>query len=226
MTASKPKPSRKRAWLRFAIYLILLIIGLLFGGFIAFSNHVSRIAPPNPIPQADGIVVWTGKGGGRLETGAQLLTDGFGERLFISGVNTSVSEDKIISLLGVSGEVGQCCVDLDYAAENTIGNARETAAWALAWGYEHIILVTSAYHMPRAQIEISAVAGRMRITPYPVAPDVQRNWWSDGPTFRRLSQEYGKLLLTYLRDPGSENHRGTPPLKQPGAKLENNSSGD
>ena len=214
MSSAAKQKSRKRALFRFLIYLLLLIAALLFGGFIAFSNHVSKIRPPDPIPVADGIVVWTGKGGGRLETGAALLQDQLGERLLISGVNRSVSKDAVLNLLNIGNETGECCVDLDYAAENTIGNARETAAWAMAWGFEHIILVTSAYHMPRAEIEISAVAGRLRITPYPVAPDVKTNWWSDGPTFRRLIQEYGKLLLTYLREPGSENQRGAPPIKQ------------
>lgn len=214
MKTRRTKPSKKRAWFRFLIYLILLILALMFGGFIAFSNHVSNILPPDPVPKVDGIVVWTGKGGGRLETGGELFQDGYGERLFVSGVNRSVSQDNILELLGLPTNSGDCCVDLDYAAENTIGNARETASWAMAWGYEHIILVTSAYHMPRAEIEISAVAGRMRITPYPVAPEIRHNWWSDGPTFRRLSQEYGKLLLTYLRDMSSETQRGSRPLQQ------------
>jgi len=85
---------------------------------------------------------------------------------------------------------------LDYKAEDTIGNARETASWAKALGYEHIILVTSSYHMPRAEIEIGAAAGRIKITAYPVINPDGKKWYADGARFKRLLQEYGKLLLT------------------------------
>jgi len=114
----------------------------------------------------------------------------------------------------ISDEKSACCVDLDYKALDTIGNARETDKWLTVLGYEHIILVTSAYHMPRAQIEIGALSGRVRITPYPVAYDPAGPWWKDGVQFRRLLQEYGKLLLTYLRQSGNKNQREAPQLSE------------
>ncbi len=215
MTSSKVKETRKGGWRRFWLYLALLALGLLFGGFIAFANHVQALKSPSAIPDADGIVVWTGKGGGRLETGADLLTRAHGERLLISGVNQSLEREQVLALLNLSAELENCCVDLDYVAVDTIGNARETAAWSRALGYEHIILVTSAYHMPRAENEISSVAGRIRITPYPVISNPNVKWWSDRTTLNRLMQEYGKLLLTYLRGAGSKKQRGTPILETP-----------
>lgn len=95
--------------------------------------------------------------------------------------------------------MSDCCLDLDYNAKNTIGNAYETTAWAKALGYKHIILVTSAYHMPRAEIEIKATTSQIKITPFPVFIQTGEKWYSNSDRFKRLVQEYSKLLISYLR---------------------------
>ncbi len=203
--AEKPakltKKERRWGWIKFLTFILVLVFAMLLGGFLSFAQHVDGLKTPakNDVPKADGIVVWTGKGGGRLEAAGQLLSDGKGERLLVSGVNAQIDMAQIAGLSGLGPDETECCVDLDYAAENTIGNARETAAWAQALDYKHIILVTSAYHMPRAQVEITTAAGRIRITPFPVMRDNPAKWYQDGARFKRLLQEYSKLLLSYSR---------------------------
>jgi len=181
------------------------------GGFVAFAQYVDRISPPETLVPADGIVVWTGKGGGRLQAGVDLLQSGKGERLLISGVHENNGTAEILEITGLSPNLAECCLDLDYAAKDTIGNARETASWAMALGYDHIILVTSAYHMPRAQVEIAAAAGRIRITPYPVERADTRKWYKSADRTERLLQEYSKLLLAYAR--GRDGQAKPPELK-------------
>ena len=207
--SSKPK-SKRRGWGRFFYYLLLILLAFIVGGFLSFAYTVDNQVPPSPVPNADGIVVWTGKGGGRLTSGAALLAGGHGERLLISGVNEKNTREDVLKLLSLDPVLADCCVDLDYAAYDTVGNARETAIWSEALGYEHIILVTSAYHMPRAEIEIAAARGRIRITPYAVLAPGTPKWWEDGGRFRRMLQEYGKLLLTYVRRTATGSNRGTP----------------
>lgn len=209
------KHEKRKGWIKFFVYVLTLVFICLMVGFVLFLRTISRSELPMPIPKADGIVVWTGKGGGRLNAGAQLLQAGRGERLLISGVNDINSREQILDVLDISKDIANCCVDLDYAAKDTVGNARETSMWTQALGYEHIILVTSAYHMPRAEIEISATRGRLRITPYPVAGDPIDGWWKDGPMAKRIIGEYGKLVLSYLRHPGTQAHRGAPVLERP-----------
>ena len=214
------KAQKRRGWLKFMLFMGLLS-GLVFSlGFLTFAHRVDTLSPPSAVEKSDGIVVWTGRGGGRLITGGQLLSAKKGERLLISGVNDQNSLEDITQLTGLTQKQAQCCLDLDYLAKDTIGNARETASWARALGYEHIILVTSAYHMPRAQLEIGAVAGRMRITPYPVTNPGQGPWYKNAARFKRLSQEYVKLLLAYLRDPASREDQGAPLLPNLPAKSE------
>ena len=204
--------AKRRGWAQYVIFMLSLSLILFWGGFVVFAEKVRHLRPPTTLTKADGIVVWTGKGGGRLETGANLLRRGKGERLLISGVNEHTSLEAIKSLVILPDIKAECCIDLDYAAQDTIGNARETASWAQALGYEHIILVTSAYHMPRAEIEIAATAGRIKITPYPVVNPREARWWSNKARFKRIFQEYSKLLLTYLRGSSDKSRNGSPPL--------------
>ena len=206
---------KKRGWLTFLLFMAGLSATIFCVGFVTFAQKVDRLRAPGTAPNADGIVVWTGYGGGRLETGGALLKAGKGERLLISGVNPKNNLEDITELVRVDSKTAKCCIDLDYLATDTIGNARETSSWAQALGYEHIILVTSAYHMPRAQLEISAVSGRMKITAYPVIRSEAGRWFNVGARFKQLFQEYGKLVLAYLRDPASQDNQGAPLLSTP-----------
>ena len=62
-----------------------------------------------------------------------------------------------------------CCVDLDYDALNTVGNAEMADLWARNLGFKELILVTSDYHMPRTLLEFDRFAHVSVIRPYPVA---------------------------------------------------------
>lgn len=207
---TQPKPSKLKGWGKFFGFLIILAICVCIGGFLKFVSIISQPLDEVTLPKADGIVVWTGKGGGRLAAATQLLKDGYGERLLISGINQYNSREDIKGLLSINDELGACCLDLDYAAINTAGNARETYIWAESLGYEHLILVTSAYHMPRARVEMSNAAGWIRITAYPVTSPDTGVWWRDRAQFGRYAREYGKLLRSLLREPRTRSTAGTP----------------
>ena len=210
MTTAKTAPSEgknrtvKGALFSVTKFLLSFATTLLICGFIAFSVHISKLEPPSSIDKVDGIVVLTGKGGGRLDAGADLLKNGYGERLLISGVNRSLDTEDMRDILELDDDVYDCCVNLDYEAENTYENGLETANWARALGYEEIILVTSAYHMPRAKIEISTAMKGIKIIPYPVKRERADDepWWGGKDNARRILREYGKLLITYAREPG------------------------
>ena len=207
MTIPKPalqNRSRISLWIRFILFMIGLVFIAIMSGFFAFANLIERQALPQPIPKVDGIVVLTGAGGGRLEAGGKLLANDYGERLLISGVNNEISREQVLSILSLPPTLSACCVDLDYAARNTVENALEAESWARALGYEHILLVTSAYHMPRAKLELSQRSRYLRVTPYPVISLAwDKKWWRDKDHRLRLFKEYGKVLLTYTRNPGS-----------------------
>lgn len=195
----------------FKVFKFLFGFGtlLLATGFGIFVAYISTSKPPAPLPKIDGIVVLTGADGSRLMVGADLLQQGHGERLLISGVNRKIKPPQIQNLLGLDDAQFSCCVDLDYEAENTYDNGRETANWARALGYEKILLVTSAYHMPRAKMEISSALGGVDIVAYPVVTERTDDapWWGGWDKTKLLLREYGKLLVSYAREPGKRPNR-------------------
>lgn len=190
----------------FKVFKFLFGFGatLLICGFALFVTYISTAKPPASLPKVDGIVVLTGADGSRLLVSAQLLQAGHGERLLISGVNPTIKPAQIQALLKLEAEHFSCCVDLDYEAENTFGNAQETANWAKALGFEKILLVTSSYHMPRAKMEIASAMDGIDIVAYPVATEHSDDapWWGGWDKTKLLVREYGKLLVSYAREPG------------------------
>ena len=168
-------------------------------GFVVFAGAIERGVPPN-VTRADGIVALTG-GAQRLEAASQLMAGGKGRRLFITGVNPATSRADIARNFSEIAPYMDCCVDLDYEAANTIGNASQTRRWMERHGFRSLVVVTSAYHMPRTLLEFSFEIPMARITPYPVVSDsvVLDGWWADEATFRILAGEYVKFLFAWVR---------------------------
>lgn len=171
-------------------------------GLLAFADRVARLSPAREPPRADGVVALTGGSDVRLRVATALLEDGMGRRLLLSGVNQKVTRAQMWGVTGAAKPLFDCCVDLDFAAANTIGNARETARWARAMGYRSLILVTADYHMPRATLELRATMPEASIYPYPVVtPDLDARHWADTSAGARLMvSEYLKYLVALGRE--------------------------
>ena len=141
----------------------------------------------------------------------RLLEEHKGQRLLISGVNRIVTDDELLrGALNVDPELAQCCIDLGRSAEDTLGNASETAAWAREHHYTRLILVTDDYHMPRSHAELSLALPEAEIYPYPV-----RTRWTDPALWRsdlgaagRLAAEYVKYLVIRGREAVIDLGRG------------------
>lgn len=183
-----------------ALVIILALIWL--AGLFAFADRARRAEPPATVPQADGIVVLTGASDERIQAGLDLLQQGKGRRMLVSGVNEVVQREELRQAQGAPRRLYECCVDLGYDARDTVGNAQEIAAWASAKGFERLIVVTSDYHMPRSLLEIRAVAPRLQLFAYPVATRLldNRKWWQDQRTTRLVLSEYSKYLVVLARD--------------------------
>lgn len=179
--------------------LTALLTGLLIwtAGLLTFADRVTRLTPADTPAAADGIVALTGGSDLRLAAATNLLQSGLGQRLLVSGVNLQARRSDLWGVTGAAKPVFDCCVDLGYAAADTIGNAREAAEWTKAMGFKSLILVTADYHMPRAMLELRAVLPDAAITAYPVATaelDV-RHWWQTSQGARRMMLEYDKYLV-------------------------------
>jgi uncharacterized SAM-binding protein YcdF (DUF218 family) len=153
---------------------------------------------------ADAIVVLTG-GSHRVNRGVALLREGKGRKLLVSGVNHHVDLEDLLRSSGESsespGEWASCCVVLGYRAEDTLGNAVETAEWMRQQGFHSLRLVTAWYHMRRSLLEFERAMPEIEIVPHPVFPDqvAHEHWWARRETTALLVTEYGKYLASLAR---------------------------
>ncbi|WP_430911375.1 YdcF family protein [Methylobacterium sp. sgz302541] len=175
------------------------------GGFVTFVDGLER-AERAPAGRTDGIVALTG-GAQRIGDAIDLLAGGYGRRLLISGVNERTSREEIARLNPTQRHWIDCCVDLDYRARNTIGNAIETRRWMRLNRFDTVAVVTSNYHMPRTLIEIDHALkaddgfADDRVFAHPVVTeglDAGR-WWAHPPSARLLASEYVKFLAAWVR---------------------------
>ncbi len=195
------------------LWAFMIALILFVGGFWNFAQRVR--AEPDPPPHAQAIVALTGGSLERLSTGVRLLQESKGERLLISGVNRMVTDAELFELLAIDPALAECCVDLGRAAEDTLGNASEAAAWARAHHYSRLILVTDDYHMLRSRVELSLAMPEAEIHPYPV-----RTRWTDPALWRsdlgaasRLGAEYVKYLVIVGREALSGRERAAADAK-------------
>lgn len=176
---------------------ILATVGLWTAGFIWFAATIpDRV--PDPEAQTDAIVVLTG-GAERLPTGVALLRTGLAKKLFVSGVYHGVDVAEILRLSRLSPGEMECCVVLGYTADDTVGNAHETAAWMAKEGFRSFRLVTASYHLRRSMLLMRATMPSATIQPHPVFPPQfrQDEWWQWPGTATLMVSEFNKLLLAY-----------------------------
>jgi uncharacterized SAM-binding protein YcdF (DUF218 family) len=199
-TALPRQPPRRpgRALLRLLKIAVVLAL-LVAGAFLHFVAELPREGP-EPGVTTDALVVLTG-GTARVGMGLELLADGRASRMFISGVNPATSKSALASVAG-HADLLDCCVDLGFEAADTVGNALETAQWVEDYGIKSLGVVTGAYHMPRALLELSeALRGRVALVPYPVFPDSVKldRWWAWPGTASLLFSEFGKYAVALIR---------------------------
>jgi uncharacterized SAM-binding protein YcdF (DUF218 family) len=186
---------------RLRLYAALLAaLGLAwFGGLVWFARGIPD-AVSDPDTPTDAIVVLTG-GSLRIQKGLTLLAEGKAKKLFVSGVHPGTDVTALLRAEHLAGSKLACCIVLGHEADNTLGNARETALWVQQEGFHSLRLVTSSYHMPRALLEFSRAMPETLIIANPVFPERVRpqHWWARPGTAMLVAAEYQKYLLALAR---------------------------
>ena len=197
---SRPAPGRWRRVRRLASVVGLLLV--LYGfGFLWFTTLLPA-AGDSDGRGTDAIVVLTG-GSDRLAVALDLLIADKGRKLFVSGVYRGVDVRQLLDLSQHSPEDLSCCVVLGYEADNTRGNANETAAWIKSEGFTSLRLVTATYHMPRSLLEFRRTMPEVEIVPHPVFTESFKrdDWWLWPGSSSLLISEYTKYLVALARSP-------------------------
>ncbi|MTJ79839.1 MAG: YdcF family protein [Telmatospirillum sp.] len=173
--------------------------GLWLAGLLWFATDVP-LQVTDPDTPTDAIVVLTG-GTERLETGLALLRQKKAKKLFVSGVYRGIDVAELLRLSRQKPDEVECCVVLGHTADNTAGNATETATWMRAEGYRSLRLVTANYHMRRSLTEFRHAMPETIIIAHPVFPDKVKSdqWWLWPGTAHLIATEYTKFLAAQVR---------------------------
>jgi uncharacterized SAM-binding protein YcdF (DUF218 family) len=161
------------------------VAGLIW--FMQFTRH-----PPEPPPHTDGIVALTG-GAGRVELALHRLAGGQADKLLVSGIGARTDLATLGRLAGIDTAPLAERITLGRYAASTRGNGVETAVWAEQNGIASLVVVTAAYHMPRALAELRQALPQVQIFPLPVLPAAGTA--ERGPGWRLEAEEYTKYLL-------------------------------
>lgn len=195
---------RTRRWAAALGTVLVVLAAAWVVGLVRFAAAIP-VRVEDPDTRTAAIVVLTG-GSQRLNVGLDLLAAGMAEKLFVSGVYHGVDVQKLLELAQKAPGELECCIVMGHA-ENTVGNAAETALWVRKNGIASLRLVTSNYHMPRSLLEFHRMLPDTPIIPHPVFPETVRRegWWTRPATAALIAGEYTKMLLAWGR------HRLVPP---------------
>jgi uncharacterized SAM-binding protein YcdF (DUF218 family) len=165
------------------IFAIIVIFWLI--GFVLFS-----VTLPQPVDEGktDAVVVPTGSGG-RIARGLEILRHGQARKMLVTGVDPEVKPKEFAVEFHVEPQLMQCCVTLGAQAADTRGNALEAAEWVHAEKVHSLRLVTSDWHMRRAELEL------MRELPGDI--ELIDDAVPTKPTLRILFLEYNKFLASF-----------------------------
>jgi len=190
----RPRDGARRG-LGWGLSVIVALAALWIAGLFWFVEQVPRDGAADTTT-TDAIVVLTG-GTGRLDEGLRLLAAGRGRVLFVSGVAHGVDVAALLRLARRNPEELDRRISIGYRADNTAGNARETAVWMRGRGFGSLRLVTASYHMPRSLVEFRRAMPGVRIVPHPVFPPQfkGREWWAWPGTATLLAREFVKYLI-------------------------------
>ena len=177
-------------------YILIVAVSIWLIGFAGFCLYALSFKFQEA-ERSDAIVVLTG-GGERIPTALQLLKDNYADYLLISGVHPSVKISDLTK--GLPADISNR-ITLDYVAQDTKGNARETARWIQKNKAKNVLLITSFYHMPRSIFEVLKESPDLHIIPQPVFPKSFDNSvdWIRTRYAWLLFIEYHKFLATHLQ---------------------------
>ena len=167
--------------------MILRILSVpLLAWMLGFAWFALLLPEPAGDQQTDAVVVLTG-GANRIDRALDVLRKGEAKYMLISGVDPDVRIADLEAEYDWPKKLEKCCIDLGFRSVDTRSNATETARWAERRDVHSIRLVTSDWHMRRAELELAKTLP----TDITLIPDAVPTH----PSFGQLFREYNKYWL-------------------------------
>ncbi len=175
--------------------VVLAVIAGWTAALVWFAQNIPRQVE-NPSSPTDAVVVLTG-GSDRLRAGFELLALKRAKKLFVSGVYRGVDVAELLRMSRQAPKELECCVVLGYTADDTAGNAQETAQWMAKENFRSLRLVTASYHMQRSLLEFRRAMPAITVIPHPVFPKNFKGegWWLWPGTTSLILREHFKYVV-------------------------------
>lgn len=152
---------------------------------------------------ADAVVAISG-GDTDARTGEaiRLYTQGWAKALIFAGAaqdKTGPSNASVMRDQALAAGVPDAAIIVEDQSEDTRENAVNVARLTKKHGFHSLIVVTSAYHQRRAQLEFKRVADFGAVRSHPVASDNQWSglWWATPAGWWLALGETAKILAFY-----------------------------
>lgn len=172
--------------------MIHKLVGLIiFAALVIFG--LSAYLSPNDLGKCQGVgegdcrkadaivVVSGGDTNARTDEAIKLYKEGWAPLIVVSGAaadKAGPSNAKAMYQRAINSGVPEKAIVMDESSETTRQNATEVKKIVDSRKIEDVILVTSGYHMRRAQLEFSAQFNDVKIRSHPVASDKNwSSWW-------------------------------------------------
>ena len=180
-----------------ALLGLFIVLGLALASFQKFVLTLPNDDTQLPAP-IDGLVVATG-GQLRIQKGVELLAGGKADRMLISGVGKGITKELLKENLAISNRQARffdCCVEIEFTATDTNGNAQATFEWMKKYALDDILLVSANYHLPRAELIFKQYLPENSVYFQAVnPPDLKLSaWHSNWQTTKLLLKEYLKYI--------------------------------
>lgn len=161
---------------------IIWILGLMV--FVVFSSGFK-----NDNLYIENSIVLTG-GNSRISESIKLLDRGATSKVFLSGVNKSVTKEDILE---DRFSKYKDHFFLGYEAENTKGNVVESEGWLLDNHIKEVRVITSDYHLLRARVEFKRSLPGIKKVWYGVNT-IDENFFNSLENWKLLCGEYNKFI--------------------------------
>jgi uncharacterized SAM-binding protein YcdF (DUF218 family) len=143
---------RKKNRVRLAAIVLILFLA----AAAAIPHLLARGEAPSSGKAADAILVLVG-GENRIAEGFRIWKEGKGKELFILGAGREARLSSILPAGAVISPAELPRIHIEGWSENTLENAFSAKSAVVSRRYREVILVTSDYHVPRANLALRKV---------------------------------------------------------------------
>ena len=179
----------------FVIIIIAFFLILQGIGFSEYANTTLSYQNNRIVPKNTGMIVVLTGGSGRITAAYDLMKEMDVPVLFVAGVHKTVNFDALAKEFKLDASYRDR-IKIDNVSRTTLENAKVAQQFAEENDINTIVVVTSLYHIKRAEYVFGKVFEDQGALILPYSTNTKQvepgEWWHNYNTFSNLFQEFVK----------------------------------